>query len=261
MASVHGERLDHWGLMAAVIKDLGLIDLSDARLVPEAQEESRPGEAVAGMLLNGVGFSNRPVSLTPQFFANQPLDLLWREGVRAEMCNRLKLGRTLTAVHAYGCDLWWSALARAVCVQASIDLRFNHLDTTSCSLTGDDVPETDEHAMTITHGSSKDHRPDVQQAVLELIVAQDGGGPCVSKRWDGHAFRDADVPGARRSPERDLAALAHASVSGGRRHTGPCGQCRQPQPARLYHAHSQHAHARLTGDHPSAHVGQVAVAR
>ena len=40
----------------------------NARLVPDAQEVLTPGEAVAGMMLNGLGFANRPLSLTPQFF-------------------------------------------------------------------------------------------------------------------------------------------------------------------------------------------------
>ena len=98
MESVWVERLDHLGLMASVIKDLGLIGMIDARLVPDEQEEITPGEAVAGMILNGLGFANRPLSLTPQFFANKPLDLLFREGVHAEMFNRFKLGRTLDEV-------------------------------------------------------------------------------------------------------------------------------------------------------------------
>ena len=41
--------------------------------------------------------------------------------------------------------------------------------------------------MTLTHGSSKDHRPDLKQAVLALLVSQDGGVPLVSKSWDGNA--------------------------------------------------------------------------
>ena len=72
----------------------------DARLVPDSQEEITPGEAVAGMILNGLGFANRPLSLTPHFFANKPLDLLFRAGVCAEMFNRLKLGRTLDEIDA-----------------------------------------------------------------------------------------------------------------------------------------------------------------
>src|SRR6266581_8646743 len=187
MESVRVERVDHLGLIACMIKDLGLISMIDARLVPDEQEAITPGEAVAGMILNGLGFANRPVSLTPQFFANKPRDLLWRGGVHAEMFNRFQLGRTLDEVSAYGCDLLFSELAVAVCTQEGIDLRFNHLDTTSFALSGDYVPDSDEHAITITHGYSKDHRPDLKQAVLELMVSQDGGVPLASKSWDGNA--------------------------------------------------------------------------
>ncbi len=186
MVLVTVERLDHLGLIAEVIKDIGLINMIDARLVPDSQEEITPGEAVAGMILNGLGFANRPLSLTPQFFANKPLDLLFREGVCAEMFNRFKLGRTLDEIHAYGCDLLFSDLALAVCAHEGIDLRLNHLDTTSFALTGAYVPDSDEQAMTITHGHAKDHRPDLKQAVLELMVSQDGGVPFVSKSWDGN---------------------------------------------------------------------------
>src|SRR5262245_41723210 len=186
MEQIRVERLDHLGLIASVIKDLGLIDMIDERLVPDEQEVITPGEAVAGMILNGLGFANRPLSLTPQFFANKPLDLLFREGLDAEMFNRFKLGRTLDEAHAYGCNLLFEELARAVCTNEGIDLRFNHLDTTSFSLTGDYIPDSDEHAICITHGYSKDHRPDLKQAVLELMVSQDGGTPFVSKSWDGN---------------------------------------------------------------------------
>src|ERR687891_343567 len=111
MEAVHVERLDHLGLIASVIKNLGLIAMIDARLVPDAQEEITPGEAVAGMILNGLGFANRPLSLTPQFFTNKPLDLLFRPGVRADMFNRFKLGRTLDEAYTYGCDVLFEELA------------------------------------------------------------------------------------------------------------------------------------------------------
>jgi transposase len=187
MESLRVERLDHFGLIACAIKDLGLMERLDSRLVPDEQEVITPGEAVAGMILNGLGFTHRPLSLTPQFFANKPLDLLFHDGVEAEMFNRFKLGRTLDEVQAYGCDLLFSELALAVCIRERIDQRFNHLDTTSFSLSGDYVPESDAQAITITHGYSKDHRPDLKQAVLELLVSQDGGVPFVSKSWDGNA--------------------------------------------------------------------------
>jgi transposase len=187
MEAICVERLDHLGLIASVINDLGLVNMIDARLKPDDQEAITPGEAVKGMILNGLGFANRPLSLTPQFFANKPLDLLFRPGVTADMFNRFKLGRTLDEVNRYGSDLLFSEIALAVCQQEAIDQRFNHLDTTSFSLTGDYIPESDQQAIAITHGYSKDHRPDLKQAVLELMVSQDGGVPLASKNWDGNA--------------------------------------------------------------------------
>ena len=53
MEQVRVERLDHLGLLASVIKDLGLIDMINARLVPDKQEMITPGEAMAfGLILS-----------------------------------------------------------------------------------------------------------------------------------------------------------------------------------------------------------------
>jgi transposase len=207
MEKVHVERLDHLGVIASVINDLGLVDMINARLVPDPQEGLTPGEAVAGMILNGLGFAHRPWSLTPQFFASTPLDLLWHDGVRAEMFNRFKLGRTLDEAYAYGCDLLLHELALCVCAREGIELRCNHLDTTSFSLSGEYIPERDEQAMTITHGYSRDHRPDLKQVVLELLVSQDGGIPLVSKRGDGNT---SDIEMCQARAQALLAAFQHA---------------------------------------------------
>ena len=258
MEQVRVERLDHLGLIASVIKDLGLIDMIDERLVPDAQEVMTPGEAVAGMILNGLGFANRPLSLTPQFFANKPLDLLFREGLDAEMFNRFKLGRTLDEAHAYGCNLLFEELALAVCTHEGIDLRFNHLDTTSFSLTGDSIPDRDEHAICITHGYSKDHRPDLKQAVLELLVSQDGGIPFVSKSWDGNTSdtrifqeRAEALLSAFKTTPSPRSLIADAKLS--------CEDtCRPSGQAGLYHPDSRHPQGGCTGHKPSAPVEHLA---
>jgi transposase len=158
----------------------------DRRLVPDEQEVMTPGEAVAGMILHGLGLAHRPLSFTPQFFANTPLALLLREGIEAEMCNRCTLGRTLDAAYAYGCNLLCEALALAVCTHEGIALRFHHLDTTSFCLPGESIPDSAEHAMCMTHGYAKDHRPDLKQAVLALLVSHEGGIPLVRQSWDGN---------------------------------------------------------------------------
>jgi len=181
------ERIDHLGIVAGTIKDLGLIEFIDSRLGRYEGETLSPGETVAGMIINGLGFSNKPLSLTPLFFRNCPLSLLFREGVSADDFNRFKLGRVLDRLNGYGTEMLFSEIASDVCQQENADNRFNHLDTSAFSLTGEYLPDTDEQAVHITYGHSKDHRPDLKQVMVEMMVSQDGGIPLLFKSLDGNS--------------------------------------------------------------------------
>ena len=181
------QRLDHLGIVAGVIKDIGLVELIDARIPKHAKQEISTGEAVAGMIINGLGFSDRPMTLTPQFFQSKAMEALFRTGVTPDMFNRFKLGRALDACHDYGCDTLFSELSLQACKRNNIDCRFNSEDTTSFTLTGEYNVDSDEHTIEINHGYSKDHRPDLKQAMLELMVSQDGGVPIVSRSWSGNS--------------------------------------------------------------------------
>lgn len=181
------ERLDHLGVIAGVIKDLKLVEFIDERIPGDAREEISCGEAVAGMIINGLGFSDRPLTLTPQFFENKALNSLFRPGVSAESFNRFKLGRALDDCHAYGCDILFAEASAKICKSEAVDTTFNSLDTTAFALTGEYIADSDEHIIEITHGYSKDHRPDLKQAVLEIMCSHDGGVPVISKSWNGNA--------------------------------------------------------------------------
>jgi len=188
MENLKVSRLDHLGIVSGVIDDLGLVQAIDARLQKDKNglEEITPGEAIKGMILNGLGFISKPLSLTPRFFQNKPLELLFRAGVKADDFNRFKLGRTLEHVFEYGTDKLFSELSFNVCLKENVDQRFNSEDTTTFSVTGESYPDSDEHAVSVTHGYSKDHRPDLKQVVHELMVSQDGGVPLLMKTWSGN---------------------------------------------------------------------------
>ena len=47
MGSVKVERIDHLGIVAGVIQDLGIIDMIDSRIVPDEREDITTGEAIA----------------------------------------------------------------------------------------------------------------------------------------------------------------------------------------------------------------------
>ncbi|MCB9336261.1 MAG: DUF4277 domain-containing protein [Flavobacteriales bacterium] len=98
-------RLDHYGIVAGTIKELGLIELIDDVFGRDKREEVSTGECVAAMILNGLGFTSQPLSLTERFFKSKPLELLFgREGIYAEHFNKNKLSRTLDKVYEYGFD-------------------------------------------------------------------------------------------------------------------------------------------------------------
>jgi hypothetical protein len=78
------ERLDHLGLVAGVCQELGLAQWLDA-LEPNQQRVVSYGTATLAMILNGLGFANRQLSLVPQFFENKPVAHLLGADISADM--------------------------------------------------------------------------------------------------------------------------------------------------------------------------------
>lgn len=181
------KRLDHLGVIAGLIKELGLKELLEQKLGTHQDEKISTGEAIIGMILNGLGFTNSVLSLSPQFFENRPVELLFREGVKAEDFNHYKLGRSLEKCFEYGTEALFSELALEICKKENVDRRFNHLDTTSFSTYGTYENQADDEEVEINLGYSKDHRPDLKQMVLEMMVTQDGGIPILGKCLSGNS--------------------------------------------------------------------------
>jgi transposase len=186
------QRLDHFGIVAGVIKDLGIAELVNEMIGTDTQEILRTGDVVAGLVINGLGFASRPLMLAPQFFESKAIDLLIKPGITPEHFNRHKIGRTLDAISDFGCEKLFNHLALSACKTEGIDTRFGHADTTSYELHGnyEELDETGnpiEQRIAITHGYSKANRPDLKQVVQELITTQDGGIPLITKTLSGNA--------------------------------------------------------------------------
>lgn len=184
---VEVKRIDHLGIVAGIIKDLGIIEIVNKHIGIDDQEEISAGEAIAGMIMNGLGFVSRPLMLTPQFFENKALDVLVKNDVAANHFNRHKIGRVLDRIGEYGCEKLFSTIAMETCIREKVDMTYGHNDTTSHSLTGDYDSDTDTELVYVTYGHSKSKRPDLKQVVQELMTSQDGGIPFMTKLWSGNA--------------------------------------------------------------------------
>ena len=65
----------------------------------------------------------------------------------------------------------FTELSLEACRKEKVDTGCKSLDTTSISLTGNYNQELMEGEVKVTHGYSKDNRPDLKQVVQELLVS------------------------------------------------------------------------------------------
>jgi transposase len=180
------ERIDHLGLIAGKMKELGLVSIIDKLLGQNKQEKVSNGYAVLAMVLNGLGFVDRPLTLISQFYENKALDLLLYPGIKSEYLNHHRLGRVLDNISDFGCEKFFDSIAMQICMLEGVDCSDLHGDTTTYSVHGKYEKTDDEQEISITYGYSKDMRKDLKQVVVELVSARDGGIPLATKMWSGN---------------------------------------------------------------------------
>ena len=147
------------------------------------------------MILNALGFVSRPLYLTAEFFANKPVDLLTRSHLCAADFTDDSLGRALDTLYENGVTELFAIVASKALSTYDIDHRFVHLDSTTFSFQGDYDAETDdEHAIHITHGYSRDQRPDLKQAVVHLLCSYRSQFPVWFKALDGNQSDKTSFP-------------------------------------------------------------------
>jgi len=147
------------------------------------------GHAVKAMVLNGLGFVNQQLYLVPHFFQNKPLPRLIAPGIAASHLNDDTLGRALDTLYETGLTELYSLIAATAARRLGLTPTFTHLDTTSFHLDGryNSAEAPDEHVVHITHGYSRDHRPDLNQVMLELMVEHQAGIPVLMKPLSGNS--------------------------------------------------------------------------
>lgn len=110
---VHGQVLDHLGLVASVIHRLKLVEKIDARLKVSMDKGAKVtmGQRLAALILNGLGFIDDRLYMFPEFLKNKPIERLLGKGLAAEDFNDDALGRFLDAVSNYGVTPLFSEIA------------------------------------------------------------------------------------------------------------------------------------------------------
>jgi transposase len=186
----HSQVLDHLGLVAGMFDALGIGDVIDhaTQQDPETRDLT-VGEAVKAMVLNGLGFINQALYLVPRFFQNKPTYRLISPRVAPEQLNDDALGRALDTLYEYGVTALYRLIAATAAQRLHLSPTSMPLDPTSFHVDGryNSAEPPAEQVVHITKGYSRDHRPDLNQVMLELIVEHQAGIPVLLKPLNGHS--------------------------------------------------------------------------
>jgi transposase len=185
--------LDHLGIVAAMCEEIELAKTIDALIPTDPRSSLSLGEAIQLMIINGLGFTSRPLYLEAQFFSSKPISRLIGRTLESDAISDDKLGRVLDRCYEEGCDRLFAHIASKAALLSEVDQRFRHLDTTSISVHGS--YDQDDQIGLIQYGYSKDHTPDLKQYVVSLMSSQDGDVPLLAQTVAGNTsdkvhFRD-----------------------------------------------------------------------
>jgi len=177
--------LDRLGLPGLLGEALGEID-GRTRLAPAA--------AIRLVIANLV-LGREPLYALGDWAARYDPALLGMAEAQVAAVNDDRVGRALDALF----DADRASLLTAVLLEAisefSIDTTRLHNDSTSISVHGayrdaGGTPRRGKATPVITHGHSKDHRPDLKQLVWILTVSADGAVPITYRLADGNTVDD-----------------------------------------------------------------------
>jgi len=166
------QRMDHHGIVAGICHEIGLVEQID-QIVGRGERKVSCGEAALAMVLNGLGFSSRALYLVSDFLRNKPVDLLINPNLTAEDFNDDTLGRALDDLYEHGVTEVFAGVSARAMQTYGIETDFRHLDSSSLHLHGEyEGTDPETTAITITHGYSRDHRPDLKQVIVQLITME-----------------------------------------------------------------------------------------
>lgn len=186
---VRTENLDHLGLVAGMCEELKIKSLID-NLIPceSAEQKVSTGTAILAMIQNGLGYVNKSLYMVSNFFENKPVDRLLGENLEASDLNDDTLGRALERIHAFGTTQLYSKLAVEEVKTLGLSCKAGSMDSTNFHLHGQyNSQKKGDASLHITKGYSKDHRPDLNQVALQLIIDQKSRIPLVMQSLSGNS--------------------------------------------------------------------------
>ena len=99
MQELSSKNLDHLGIVAGIIDEIGIEQKINEILDGDVREKVSAGKMVKAILLNNLGFVTKPLYLFSQYFQDKPVEHLLGKGIEAAELNDDKIGRVLDKLY------------------------------------------------------------------------------------------------------------------------------------------------------------------
>lgn len=188
------QNIDNLGLVAGMCDEIGIGEIIDQACGTQAKNKNITfGQCVKCMILNGLGFVGRTLYLYSEYFEDKPVDHLLGIDIEPDRIDDNVLGRTLDKLFSLGITELYTKIALKAMHTLGIQVKSLHLDSTSFHVDGDyhSLLEQGESRIEIVQGYSRDHRPDLNQAVLNMITSNEGNLPLFMQAASGNSSDQA----------------------------------------------------------------------
>src|SRR5437870_5291533 len=190
LPTIEAYQVQHLPIVKAYADKIGVVEVIN-QLVP-TEMGIDPGTIVLGMILDTLS-GRSPLYRLEEFFAHQDTALLLGQAIAPDVFNDDTVGRVLERLYNVGTMKIFTACAVRADQAHGLDKQYVHFDTTFISVYGAYLPpegSPDQQApavpFTITHGYSKDKRPDLKPFVFATLCV-DRAVPLWGKPEDGNA--------------------------------------------------------------------------
>ena len=205
------KNISHLGLICGMYDELGIGGKINSLLKQDMTSRHLSiGDCVKALVLNGLGFTNRRLYLTGDFFSDKPIKKLFGYDLKSSQINDDVLGRALDRMYDFGLNDIYSEISSNIIDVLNLSIGRVTADTTSINVFGkkyksqnsdiklvessdNKLKEIVEEApsemceIEIVKGYSKNKRYDLNQVVLGLIIENKSGIPLLMKAASGNA--------------------------------------------------------------------------
>lgn len=162
-------------IISTIFRQLGFHDTINQMLTwDEKQCLHSPATHILAIIINILSGKRVALYKVHKFFEEKDTEILFGKGVKPSHLNDDALARTLDKLYNANPKKVFSTLALKAVMHENIDTKVLHGDTTARLVYGEYEEGDGEEFLKITWGYNKEHRTDLKQFKVGLIITREG---------------------------------------------------------------------------------------